>query len=220
VATPLLAGAVVSIAGFGTEGVLAVTWAASFVASYGGAVSAGSTCALFQSIGAAGLGYGGAALLASLELLSQFHSLHQELNYVFFSSVTVSVPAGQRRCNEHFRFGNYCRDGQVQIVTLIAKSQVDFGGDIGPYTFPTSSKRPTLHPGGIGTIVKHFSVKQALLGSLWFTRNPGIEISEKIIIMITSGTQTRAFTCPQRSSTTGKLILSMRGPGTSCPPRS
>ncbi len=64
VATPLVAGAVVSSAGFGTGGVLAGTWAAGFMASYGGVVSAGSACALFQSIGAAGLGYGGTALLA------------------------------------------------------------------------------------------------------------------------------------------------------------
>jgi hypothetical protein len=34
------------------------------VASYGGAVSSGSACALLQSVGAAGFGYGGTALLA------------------------------------------------------------------------------------------------------------------------------------------------------------
>lgn len=55
VALPLAIPAAVGALGFGSGGIIAGSWAASFMASYGGAVTAGSACAVLQSIGAAGL---------------------------------------------------------------------------------------------------------------------------------------------------------------------
>ncbi|KAK3808041.1 MAG: hypothetical protein JOS17DRAFT_553652 [Linnemannia elongata] len=58
VAIPLVVGAV----GFGAGGIVAGSWAASFMATYGGTVAVGSACATLQSIGAAGLGVAGTAI--------------------------------------------------------------------------------------------------------------------------------------------------------------
>ncbi|KAG9072857.1 hypothetical protein KI688_000637 [Linnemannia hyalina] len=57
VAIPLAVGA----AGFGAGGIVAGTWGASLMATYGGAVSVGSACAALQSIGVVGLGASGTA---------------------------------------------------------------------------------------------------------------------------------------------------------------
>ncbi|KAF9536158.1 hypothetical protein EC957_012345 [Mortierella hygrophila] len=48
-------GAVVGSLGFGPGGILAGTAAASIMSSYGGFVTAGSLCAIAQSIGAIGI---------------------------------------------------------------------------------------------------------------------------------------------------------------------
>ncbi|KAJ3179243.1 hypothetical protein HDU85_004932 [Gaertneriomyces sp. JEL0708] len=63
-APPLAAAAVTSI-GFGAGGIVAGSWAAGFMASYGGTMAAGSACAVMQSIGAAGLGAAGVVGLAA-----------------------------------------------------------------------------------------------------------------------------------------------------------
>lgn len=65
VALPLAIPAAVGALGFGSGGIVAGSWAASFMASYGGAVSAGSACAVLQSIGAAGLAGTGIATAAA-----------------------------------------------------------------------------------------------------------------------------------------------------------
>ncbi|KAF9914249.1 hypothetical protein BX616_008658 [Lobosporangium transversale] len=56
VAGPPLAVAIITGIGFGAGGIASGTLAAEIMASYGGFVTAGSTCAILQSIGAAGLG--------------------------------------------------------------------------------------------------------------------------------------------------------------------
>jgi hypothetical protein len=53
--SPLIVTSVVALLGFGAGGIIAGTPAAAIMAAYGGAVSAGSICAVLQSIGAAGL---------------------------------------------------------------------------------------------------------------------------------------------------------------------
>ncbi|KAL2628938.1 hypothetical protein R1flu_013624 [Riccia fluitans] len=63
-ATPLVVPAVVSSLGFGPAGIAGGSWAASFMASYGGTVGAGSACAALQSIGAVGT-FTGATAVAS-----------------------------------------------------------------------------------------------------------------------------------------------------------
>ncbi|KAG0241369.1 hypothetical protein BGX31_001209 [Mortierella sp. GBA43] len=64
---------------FGVAGIIAGTPAAAIVASYGGAVTAGSLCAILQSMGAAGLGIigtvitgisGGAAATMTLDAIA------------------------------------------------------------------------------------------------------------------------------------------------------
>ncbi|KAL2628932.1 hypothetical protein R1flu_013618 [Riccia fluitans] len=61
-ATPLAIPAVVSSLGFGPAGIAAGFLAASFMASYGGTVGAGSVCAILQSIGAVGTFTGATAV--------------------------------------------------------------------------------------------------------------------------------------------------------------
>ncbi|XXQ34192.1 Interferon-induced 6-16 family [Plasmodiophora brassicae] len=58
VAGPTIAAACIAAAGFGQGGIVAGSAAAGFMGSYGGAVSAGSLCAVLQSAGAAGLSPG------------------------------------------------------------------------------------------------------------------------------------------------------------------
>ncbi|KAG6556774.1 hypothetical protein Mapa_001720 [Marchantia paleacea] len=53
-AAPIAVPAVVAALGFTSAGIAAGSAAAGFMASYGGAVSAGSVCAVLQSIGATG----------------------------------------------------------------------------------------------------------------------------------------------------------------------
>lgn len=53
--SPFLVTAIVGALGFGAAGIVAGSPAAAIMASYGGAVTAGSVCAILQSIGAAGL---------------------------------------------------------------------------------------------------------------------------------------------------------------------
>ena len=55
VAACLAAGPVLGGIGFAAGGIAKGSMAASFMASYGGAVTAGSACATMQSVGAAGL---------------------------------------------------------------------------------------------------------------------------------------------------------------------
>jgi len=50
-----VAAAIVSALGFGPGGIVAGSAAAGIMSSYGGFVSAGSLCAVFQSIGAIGV---------------------------------------------------------------------------------------------------------------------------------------------------------------------
>lgn len=57
--TPIIVPGVVTAFGFGSAGIAAGSPAAAFMASYGGAVPAGSACAVLQSIGAAGLSAAG-----------------------------------------------------------------------------------------------------------------------------------------------------------------
>ncbi|KNZ58136.1 hypothetical protein VP01_1993g1 [Puccinia sorghi] len=65
VSGPGLATSAVKVLGFQKAGILAGTPAAAFMSSYGGSVSAGSSCAFLQSVGAgAGLGVGGTAVAA------------------------------------------------------------------------------------------------------------------------------------------------------------
>ncbi|BBN07639.1 hypothetical protein Mp_4g05250 [Marchantia polymorpha subsp. ruderalis] len=54
VAAPVVVPAVVTSLGFTSAGIAGGSWAAGFMASYGGLVGAGSTCAILQSIGATG----------------------------------------------------------------------------------------------------------------------------------------------------------------------
>ncbi|TPX55903.1 hypothetical protein SpCBS45565_g08483 [Spizellomyces sp. 'palustris'] len=54
-AAPALVSAGIAAAGFGPGGIAAGSWAAGFMASYGGSVATGSACAILQSAGAAGL---------------------------------------------------------------------------------------------------------------------------------------------------------------------
>lgn len=55
IVTPFAIKAIVVALGFGAAGITAGSWAAGFMASYGGFVWAGSLCAILQSIGAVGL---------------------------------------------------------------------------------------------------------------------------------------------------------------------
>ncbi|KAL2628939.1 hypothetical protein R1flu_013625 [Riccia fluitans] len=64
-ATPLAVPAVVSSLGFGPAGITEGSWAASFMASYGGTVAGGSFCATMQSIGAMGTFAGATAVAAA-----------------------------------------------------------------------------------------------------------------------------------------------------------
>ncbi|KAI8905382.1 hypothetical protein DFJ77DRAFT_479296 [Powellomyces hirtus] len=64
VALPWAIPAVVTALGFGLGGIGPGTLATSIMASYGGAVTAGSACAVMQSIGAAGLSAGVTAAAA------------------------------------------------------------------------------------------------------------------------------------------------------------
>lgn len=59
---PILLQLIVSALGFGKGGIVAGSLASSFMETYAGFVGAGSLCATLQSVGAAGLGPGGAAL--------------------------------------------------------------------------------------------------------------------------------------------------------------
>ncbi|KAF9102933.1 hypothetical protein BGX27_010808 [Mortierella sp. AM989] len=59
VAAPFAVVGIVGAIGFGAGGIVAGSWAAGFMASYGGTVAAGSACAVLQSVGAAGLGMAG-----------------------------------------------------------------------------------------------------------------------------------------------------------------
>ncbi|MCO5550416.1 hypothetical protein L7F22_003902 [Adiantum nelumboides] len=54
-ASPLWVPAVVGMAGFGASGVVASSWGAALMSTYGGLVPAGSVCAMLQSVGTAGL---------------------------------------------------------------------------------------------------------------------------------------------------------------------
>lgn len=76
VGTAVVAGAAISLpvviplavgaAGFGAGGIVAGSWAASFMATYGGAVGVGSACATLQSVGVVGLGVGGNIIAAAV----------------------------------------------------------------------------------------------------------------------------------------------------------
>ncbi|EFJ23313.1 hypothetical protein SELMODRAFT_442876 [Selaginella moellendorffii] len=55
VATPAVVSAGIAAAGFAGTGITAGSAAASIMSLYGGAVPAGSLCAILQSVGAAGL---------------------------------------------------------------------------------------------------------------------------------------------------------------------
>ena len=56
--SPVLATITITAAGFGTGGILAGSPAAALMSSYGGNVTAGSLCAILQSIGASGMSSG------------------------------------------------------------------------------------------------------------------------------------------------------------------
>ncbi|BBN07644.1 hypothetical protein MPTK1_4g05290 [Marchantia polymorpha subsp. ruderalis] len=62
-AAPVVVPALVTTLGFTSAGIAGGSWAAGFMASYGGLVSAGSACATLQTIGATGA-LGGPSLLA------------------------------------------------------------------------------------------------------------------------------------------------------------
>ncbi|CAG8578052.1 1366_t:CDS:2 [Paraglomus occultum] len=62
VAAPVVVSAAVTTIGFTSAGITSGSMAATFMSSYGGYVTAGSACALMQSIGAAGLGITGTAI--------------------------------------------------------------------------------------------------------------------------------------------------------------
>jgi len=62
VAAPVVVPAAVTMLGFTPAGIAAGSWAATFMSSYGGYVTAGSACALLQSTGAAGLGVAGTVI--------------------------------------------------------------------------------------------------------------------------------------------------------------
>ncbi|KAL3687016.1 hypothetical protein R1sor_013325 [Riccia sorocarpa] len=64
-AAPVVVPAVVTGLGFTSGGIAAGSWAASFMASYGGAVGAGSACAVMQSIGAVGT-FAGSTIAAAV----------------------------------------------------------------------------------------------------------------------------------------------------------
>jgi len=66
IAAPLVIPAAVSAVGFGSGGIAAGSWAAGFMASYGGIVEAGSICAIMQSIGAVGAISAGATTTATV----------------------------------------------------------------------------------------------------------------------------------------------------------
>ncbi|KAJ8305865.1 hypothetical protein KUTeg_016410 [Tegillarca granosa] len=82
IAAPFVVGAI----GFGATGITAGSWATTIMASYGGAVTKGSVCAILQSVGATGTlgttgtigsallgtGVGGVAGVAGEKLLSMF----------------------------------------------------------------------------------------------------------------------------------------------------
>ncbi|KAL2628931.1 hypothetical protein R1flu_013617 [Riccia fluitans] len=70
VATPVAVPAVVASLGFGSAGIAVGSWAASFMVSYGGAVAAGSACAIIQSIGALGTFAGATAVAAAGAVLT------------------------------------------------------------------------------------------------------------------------------------------------------
>ncbi|KAG6556773.1 hypothetical protein Mapa_001719 [Marchantia paleacea] len=62
-AAPIAVPALAASLGFQSTGVAVGSWAAGYMASYGGVVSAGSTCAILQSIGATGT-FAGAGVTA------------------------------------------------------------------------------------------------------------------------------------------------------------
>lgn len=62
---PVAVVGAITWAGFTASGIVAGSWAAGFMASYGGAVASGSACAVMQSIGAAGLGVAGTTISAA-----------------------------------------------------------------------------------------------------------------------------------------------------------
>lgn len=66
VAGPVAVTTGVGLLGFGTGGITAGSWAAGFMASYGGTVASGSACAVLQSVGAAGLGVVGVGAFAAV----------------------------------------------------------------------------------------------------------------------------------------------------------
>ncbi|KAG0000492.1 hypothetical protein BGZ65_004318 [Modicella reniformis] len=66
VAAPIAITGIIALVGFGAAGVAVGTPAAALMASYGGAVGAGSACAVLQSIGAAGLGTAGTAAAGTI----------------------------------------------------------------------------------------------------------------------------------------------------------
>ncbi|KAL3680709.1 hypothetical protein R1sor_023665 [Riccia sorocarpa] len=63
-AAPVVVPAVVTSLGFTGAGIAVGSWGASFMASYGGAVAAGSACAVMQSIGAVGT-FAGSTMVAA-----------------------------------------------------------------------------------------------------------------------------------------------------------
>ncbi|KAL2628934.1 hypothetical protein R1flu_013620 [Riccia fluitans] len=69
-ASPVAVPAVVACLGFGAAGIAVGSWAAGFMASYGGSVAAGSICAILQSIGALGTFAGATAAAAAGAVLT------------------------------------------------------------------------------------------------------------------------------------------------------
>ena len=62
---PFAVPAALGVVGFTSVGIAAGSYAASFMATYGGAVAAGSACAVAQSVGAAGIGTAATAASAA-----------------------------------------------------------------------------------------------------------------------------------------------------------
>ncbi|KAI8596688.1 hypothetical protein EDD21DRAFT_239412 [Dissophora ornata] len=70
IAAPFLFIFTIGMLGYSAAGIAAGSWAASFMASYGGTVVVGSICVVLQSIGAAGLGAVGTVVVSIVGALA------------------------------------------------------------------------------------------------------------------------------------------------------